>query len=433
MLNLPEFLRSRLEQPVAILGAGPSGRAVLELLGALGVEGMVYDEAPGPATGDAPRFSAALAERHRLAVFSPAFSPRHPWIVIAQAAGVLCLGEVDFASILWRGRVIAVTGTNGKTSLSGLITHALKGMGRDATATRNREYPFSKLVAERSGGAPDSMAICEVSSFQAETLGYFRADAALWTNFAEDHLDRHPSLQAYFLAKWRLFERAVGGDVFAGTSVQRWASQFGQTLPLNAFVATEDQPGDVLLRQTVFDTYPQRENFLLAAAWWRAEGLRESALYAAAQSFRVGPHRLACMGERAGRVWWNDSKATNFHAVEGALHQFRQPVWIILGGKSKGGDVAGFVGRIAPKVRHACLMGEAEPALAAACQHLGVPYTAAGSLARAVNEAAARTAPGDSILLSPGFSSLDQFHGFDDRGQQFEHLVGELNSPPVFR
>ncbi|HRE04506.1 MAG TPA: UDP-N-acetylmuramoyl-L-alanine--D-glutamate ligase [Opitutaceae bacterium] len=433
MLNPPEFLRSRLAHPVAILGAGPSGRAVLELLGALGVEGTMYDEAPGKAAQAPLCFSAATAARHRLVVFSPGFSPRHPWIVIAQTAGLLCLGEVDFASILWRGRVIAVTGTNGKTSLSELITHALRGMGRDATATGTMEFPFSKLVAERGGGAPDSMAICEVSSSQAETLGYFRADAALWTNFAEDHLDHHHTLQAYFLAKWRLFERAVGGDVFAGSSVQRWASQFGQTLPLNALVATEDQPGDVLLRQTVFDTYPQRENFLLAAAWWRAAGLRESALYAAAQSFQIGPHRLACLGERAGRMWWNDSKATNFHAVEGALHQFRQPVWIILGGKSKGGDVAGFVGRIASKVRHAFLLGEAEPALAVACQQLGVPYTAAGNLAQAVGEAASRTAPGDSILFSPGFSSLDQFHGYDDRGRQFEHLVGELNSPPVFR
>src|SRR5690606_21874294 len=150
----------------------------------------------------------------------------------------------------------------------------------------------------------------------------FRADAALWTNFAEDHLERHESLEAYFLAKWRLFERTIGGDVFAGSSVQRAADAFGQSLPDGAAVETEDQSGDVLLRGTVFAEYPQRENFLLAAAWWRASGLREGALYAAAQTFKLGPHRLAKVAERDDVTWWNDSKATNFHATEAALRHF---------------------------------------------------------------------------------------------------------------
>lgn len=429
MLTPPDFLRSSLEHPVAVFGAGMSGRAVLELLTALGARGEVYDERPVSSGDELPRasrFPAEAASRHRLVVFSPGFPSHHAWIETARQAGLLCLGEVDFASILWRGRVVAVTGTNGKTTLTELLTHALRGIGRDATATGNIGFPFSKLVAERGGGAPDSMAICEISSFQAETLRYFRADAALWTNLAEDHLERHGSLQAYFMAKWRLFERAVGGDVFAGTSVQQWALRFGQTLPPDAHVATEDQPGDVLLRQTVFDNYPQRENFLLAAAWWRAAGLRESALYAAAQSFRLGPHRLTCVAEKAGVAWWNDSKATNFHAVEAALHQFRQPVFIILGGKSKGGDLPDFVRRIAPKVREAFLIGETGPALAIACRSHGVVCTDSGTLAAAVRGVAARAQPGDVVLLSPGFASFDQFRGYDDRGSQFESLVGEL-------
>jgi len=436
MLNPPPFLRPLLAHPVAIFGGGLSGQAVFDLLAALGANGQIYDEkAPAVATGETVRrdFVGEWTATHRLVVFSPGFPFSHHWLVAARAAGLVCLSEVDFASILWRGQVVAVTGTNGKTTLTEFLTHALKSLGRDVTSAGSVGFAFSRLVAERGGGAPDSMAICEISSFQAETLHYFRADAALWTNFAEDHLDRHLTMEAYFLAKWRLFERAVGGEVFAGSSVQRWATEFGQTLPPDSLVPTEDQPGDVLLRQTVFDSYPQRENFLLAAAWWRAAGLRETALYAAAQSFCLGRHRLARTAEINGVGWWNDSKATNFHATEAALGRFRSPVWLILGGKAKGGDVAAFVARIAPQVKHALLIGETATALARACVCVGLPYTEARTLPEAVIAASARAVAGEDVLLSPGFASFDQFHGYDDRGSQFEQRVGELIPVPVLR
>jgi len=436
MLNPPPFLRPLLAHPVAVFGGGLSGQAVLDLLAALGAKGQIYDEkAAADAAGQTirPDFAGQQIAAHRLVVFSPGFPNGHRWLGAARAAGLVCLSEVDFASILWRGQVVAVTGTNGKTTLTEFLTHALKSLGRDVTSTGNVGFAFSRLVAERGGGAPDSMAICEISSFQTETLHHFRADAALWTNFAEDHLERHLTMEAYFMAKWRLFERAVGGDVFAGSSVQRWATQFGQTLPPDSLVATEDQPGDVLLRQTVFDPYPQRENFLLAAAWWRAAGLRETALYAAAQSFRLGPHRLARIAEKSGVGWWNDSKATNFHATEAALGRFRSPVWVILGGKAKGGDIAAFVARIAPRVKHALLIGETATVLVRACESVGLPYTEARTLPEAVAAASARAVAGDDVLLSPGFASFDQFRGYDDRGSQFEQLVGELIPVPVFR
>ena len=436
MLNPPPFLRPLLAHPVAVFGGGLSGQAVLDLLTALGAKGRIYDEkASAVGVGESIRaeFGSESLATHRLVVFSPGFAIGHRWLVAARAAGLVCLSEVDFASILWRGQVVAVTGTNGKTTLTEFLTHALRSLGRDVTAAGNVGFAFSRLVAERGGGAPDSMAVCEISSFQAETLHHFRADAALWTNFAEDHLDRHLTMETYFMAKWRLFERAVGGDVFAGSSVQRWAAEFGQTLPPDSLVLTEDQPGDVLLRQTVFDAYPQRENFLLAAAWWRAAGLRETALYAAAQSFCLGPHRLVRIGEKSGVVWWNDSKATNFHATEAALGRFRSPVWVILGGKAKGGDIAAFVARVAPRVKHALLIGETATELARACESSGLPYTEVRTLPKAVAEASARAVAGDEVLLSPGFASFDQFRGYDDRGFQFEQLVGELIPVPVFR
>lgn len=424
-LSLPELLKPLIVQPVAVFGGGVSGQAVLTLLKKLGASGELYDERQSDARRD---FSAAQAKAHRLVVFSPGFPLDHTWLRTARAGGCTCLGELDFAGLFWRGTVVAITGTNGKTTLTEFLTHALIQVGRSARATGNVGFPFSQLVADTDGGVFDDVAVCEISSFQAETLLHFRADSALWTNVAEDHLERHPSMRAYFEAKWRLFDRTVGGVMLAGSSVQRFAAEFGRVLPVEAAIATEGQPADVLLAGTVFDHYPQRENFLLAAAWWQRAGLAEADLYAAAHSFKLGRHRLARVAVRGGVSYWNDSKATNFHAVEGALAFFTGPVLLILGGKSKGGDVPGFVSRIAPRTKHAFLIGDTQDMLAQACSRFAVPHSLCAGLDEAVQRAAQTAANSDHVLLSPGFSSFDLFRNYEDRGNQFEQAVNKLGA-----
>jgi UDP-N-acetylmuramoylalanine--D-glutamate ligase len=424
-LTPPVSLQSAFARPVAVLGAGVSGGGVQALLGLLGVESVIYDAR----AGRGEEFTAAAAGRHGLAVFSPGFAPDHPWLALARAAGIACLGELEFAARFWRGRVIAVTGTNGKTTLTELLTHALEASGRRAHATGNIGHSFSRLVADRSGGEPGEHAICEVSSFQAETLGEFRADATLWTNFAEDHLERHPGLAAYFDAKWRLVGLTRPGAVFAGSSVVRHARDFGRPTQALVAVATENRPADPRLARTIFAAYPQRENYLLAAAWWRAEGYAEEKLLAAARTFAPGRHRLDRVALLDGVTYWNDSKATNFHAVEAALAGFPAPVILIAGGRAKGGDVAGFVRRIAPRVRHAVLIGETSAELAAHCVERQIAHTRCTDLSDAVSRAAELAVSGDHVLLSPGFASFDLFRNYEDRGDQFEHLVGQLPLP----
>jgi UDP-N-acetylmuramoylalanine--D-glutamate ligase len=436
MLRPPEFLRLLLTRPVAILGAGVSGRALANLVRALGAEPRLFDATPAvtspletsgqPLTATST-FSATDAQTCGLVLFSPGFAPTHPWLSLARTCGALCLGELDFASLFWRGELVAITGTNGKTSTTEFLTHALTAAGRDAVATGNIGFPLAQLVVDRAGGSPDCTAVCEVSSFQAETFRHFRADSVIWTNFAEDHLERHSGLPAYFEAKWHLLERCVGGHVHVGASVQLYAAQFGQSLPAEACVASENEPGDILLQNTIFADYPQRENFLLVSAWWRAAGLRESVLYAAARTFTASRHRLESLGIHIGVNWWNDSKATNFHATEAALARFQSPVLLIAGGKSKGGDPAGFIHRITPRVRHAALIGETREILAAACVESGLAHTLCRNLTEAVQTLAAVARPGDHALLSPGFASLDQFRGYADRGDQFTTLVQALS------
>jgi UDP-N-acetylmuramoylalanine--D-glutamate ligase len=422
-----EFLRPHLARPVAILGAGESGQGAALLLAALGARSVTYDARGADFAGDS-------AQAHSLAVVSPGFAPDHPWLALARARGCVVMGELDLAALCWRGRIVAVTGTNGKTTLTEFLTHALRGIGLDARATGNVGHAFSRAAAEAGGGGPGSVAVCEVSSFQAESLSHLRAEAVLWTNFAEDHLERHRTMEAYFDAKARLAARA--GTVFAGTSVraftERRTSPPGGTPPFGAtWLPTEGLGPDPRLEGTPFDTYPQRENFVLAAAWWRSAGYAPSDLIGAARSFRLGRHRLARVAVADGVSFWNDSKATNFHAVEAALARFDRPVLLIAGGRAKGGDLGGFVRRAAPRVRHAYLIGETGPALAALMGAAGVANTPCPSLGRAVEMAADAAGPGDHVLLSPAFASFDMFKSYEDRGNQFEQAVQRrLRSKP---
>lgn len=425
----PAWVAPLLGRPVAVFGAGVSGRAVRDVLARLGARGEMFDEQPG-AVPVRP-FGPADAASSRLVVFSPGFTPGHAWLRTARAAGCTCLGELDFASLFWPGRLVAITGTNGKTTLTELLTHALRTAGEAAGAVGNIGFPFSRLLLQ--DGAADATAVCEVSSFQAETLQHFRADATLWTNFAEDHLERHPELADYFAAKWNLVDHTRPGAVFAGSSVARFARQFGRWLPPEAWVDTEGAAPDARLDGTPFARFPQRENFQLALAWWRHSGRAESGLYAAARSFRLGRHRLARVGEFRGVSFWDDSKATNFHAVEAALATFSAPVHLILGGRSKGGDLRAFVGRIAGRCRHLWLIGETRATLAAFCQAAGVPHTVCASFEEAVHGAAAAARPGESVVLSPAFASFDMFLSYADRGDQFERLVASLGTTAIFQ
>jgi UDP-N-acetylmuramoylalanine--D-glutamate ligase len=423
-LQVPDSLKSLLTHPVAVFGGGVSGKAVLTLLRKLGVVGTLFDERQSDARNS---FGPADAGSTRLVVFSPGFRVDHPWLDLARRNGCLCLGELEFAGRFWRGSIVAITGTNGKTTLTEFLLHALRSIGQEARATGNVGFPFSALVAELEGGHGEITAVVEVSSFQAETFEQFRADSALWTNFAEDHLERHQGMAAYFDAKWRLLDRTVGGVILVGSSVQRFAAEFGKVLPVEACVATERQPADVLLTGTVFEHYPQRENFLLAAAWWIRSGRQEMAIYEAARTFHLGLHRLQRLAEVRGITYWNDSKATNFHAVEGALSSFTTPVVLIVGGKGKGGDLVGWIARIAPRVRAFAIIGETGDELARACDLVGARHVQCASLAYAVQRATEFAQPGDQVVLSPGFASFDMFRNYEDRGAQFETLVAALS------
>lgn len=433
MPNSLQLEALRAGKPVAILGAGISGRALAALLKRRRISYRFYDEKANPALpGVEETFDQRIATRHQLVLVSPGFAQNHPWVKAARAAGCRVMGETDFAALFWRGPVIAVTGTNGKTTLTGLLGFALGQDGTEAVTTGNIGYPLSKLV---EADTPEStVAVCEVSSFQAEGCTHFAPHALLWTNFDEDHLERHSGMADYFAAKWTLVERLRRPCLVVGSSVAKWAQKLGYALPSFARVVdaqalhrtgkTKGYPG-------VFAHWPQCENYAIASEYWNYERRNPQVLFKAAASYNLPPHRLQVVDSIGGRVFWNDSKATNFHATLAALRHVSKPIVWIGGGKLKGGDVNGFADAVAPQIHSACLIGQSAPLLGEQLLAAGVSAVRlCTSMEEAVDKALTFAPKGASILLSPGFASLDMFSGYADRGESFQRVVLGLKQSP---
>ncbi len=406
--------------PLAVLGAGLSGRGALRLAEVLGVPARCYDEA------GAARFSLRAAAEHRLVVVSPGFAVDHPWVDLARAAGAVLWSEFDWAVAHWVGKVVAVTGTNGKSSLSRLLTLAFQTAGRPVVEVGNSGVPLSALLAESPAqNTVETWAVAEVSSFQSEQSVVLRPDAVLWTTFAPDHLDRHGSLSAYFAAKRRLVEHlAKGGRAWAGPTVAAASRQLGCELPevLQPVAKSDPPPG--------FAPGVPSIGWSLAVAFWSAEGLPMEALRSAAEAFQPLPHRLQRVATVAGVDYWNDSKATNFEAAIAALRSIAPPIFWIAGGRGKGEDPEALLEAIGGRVAGAFLIGETAAELAAACSRAKVAAVRCRDLEQAVrlaSEAAQQSRP-SSVVLSPAMASLDQFRNFSHRGEVFTQAVFQL--PP---
>ncbi|MEM9160380.1 MAG: UDP-N-acetylmuramoyl-L-alanine--D-glutamate ligase [Verrucomicrobiota bacterium] len=421
-LQIPDWLAKRLERPVAVFGAGSSGLAARDLANALGAEAVVFDER---AKGDYDRrFDRDAAGQFGLAITSPGFPEDHPWLIAAREGGCEVIAEFDFGALLWKGPIIAVTGTNGKTTLTEFLEKAFVSSGTEAFAVGNLGRPLSEVLAK--GLNPEAIAVAEVSSFQAAEIRYMKPDYVLWSNFDEDHLDRHGNLKRYFAAKYRLVEQAGQENVFYGGSVRRFAESEGFALDEAGFVGNHACSEVLGLKGTDFDSMPELKNYLKARALWLRMGFPEDELIEAAHNFRKSPHRMELVRNLNGVSFWDDSKATNFHATLGGLARFAEPVLWIGGGKGKGGDLERFCERLFTQVSEAHLIGETRSELRALLESRGVKTELHDGLEAAVERAFENTNPGDNVLLSPGFASFDMFDGYKHRGEIFRKVVNAL-------
>jgi UDP-N-acetylmuramoylalanine--D-glutamate ligase len=404
-------LVARGEEVIGCDSGTPDGAQVL---GELGVE--VHLDTDG----------AALVERAGCVVKSPGVPQEAPAVAAALERDVPVIGELELAWRLLPNRFVAVTGTNGKTTVTELLGHVWRTAGEPVGVAGNVGTPLASLV----GDAPaEATVVCECSSFQLEDADAFAPECAVLLNVSADHLDRHRDFDDYVEAKLRIFARQQPGDWAIYDSSE--AGLAGRRLPGRARVVDlAEVPLDDGLEGSALPGPHNARNARAATAVALAMGIQREAVAEALRTFPGVPHRLERVAEIAGVTYVNDSKATNVAAASAGLRSFDGVVRAILGGSLKGGGFA----ELAEPVRERCaacyLIGPAaealerdlEPAWAA-----GVERRRCDDLAAAVRAAAADAEPGDVVLLSPGCASFDAYRDFEERGEHFRELVGELD------
>jgi UDP-N-acetylmuramoylalanine--D-glutamate ligase len=409
-------------QRVAVFGAGVSGQAARRLAHALELEVCLFDEA---GHGDSDDFAQDRLSEFDLFIFSPGFAARHPWRMLAERSGRPCYSELGFAAINWRGKLLGVTGTNGKTSITSFLCAALQKAGKKAAEAGNIGTPLSDVVLSEVNQV-ETIAVCEISSFQAELCTGLAFDGLIWSNFAEDHLDRYDSMSEYFAAKSQLFKCLKdNAPSVLGTDVVQFAPQMMAghgSITVDRDCAVELEP------ESPFQIEPQRTNFALVSALWQALELPVDALVAVGNSFQLPEHRLNLVTTWGDVSFWNDSKATNFHAAAAAVNAMHGTLFWIGGGSGKGGDLGSFARLIAPKINMAFLYGEVAGSLATSLRAQNAKVEIHADFVATV-QAATRAAIEHSpaiVLLSPGFASFDQFSSYSARGKTFISTVFSL-------
>jgi UDP-N-acetylmuramoylalanine--D-glutamate ligase len=440
---------------VVVVGAARSGIAAAELLARRGARVLIterretFEEADrlrGAGIGvELGGHSAETFARADLVVTSPGVPLEEPHLLAARRRGIEVIGELELASRWLRGRVIAVTGTKGKSTTTTLIGRMVAASGRTVLVGGNIGVPLSSQVDEST---PDTIHAVEVSSFQLESTVTFRPWIALWLNFAADHLDRHPTIEAYAEAKARIFARQRAEDwavvnvddpvVMArseGIAAQRvFFSPFGA--PREGFAVD----GDWIVRRTATAVEPllpvsaveltgrhMLGNVVAAVAVAKVAGVGTGAMREALRGFHGLEHVMEPAGQVDGVRFVNDSKATNIEAARRSIESFAGGVVALLGGHHKGGDFGDLRDVLAARGRAVIAMGEAAPLVRRALSDV-VPVIDASSMREAVERGYAAAAPDGVVLLAPACASFDWFRDYAERGRVFKEEVGRLGT-----
>ena len=434
-------------QNVAVLGAGLSGTAAALLLKTEGAEVTVFDGAEEKnllkssidnlraqgihVVGGAGANVDAVG--YDFAVLSPGIDPTTPLAVAFSSRKIDIIGELELGSRSINVPVIAITGTNGKTTTTEMLAQMLNACGQRTIACGNIGKPLAEVARE---GQPFDVLTVEVSSFQLETIRTVRPSIAIWLNFAPDHLDRYSSVAEYRAAKLRLFENQTKDDIAIVNALDNFPAIAPGKITFSAYTNRADfrlaegiivYQGETVLRpaETRLRGSHNVENLMATLAAGMSRGLSFEQMVPPLCAYEPRPHRCEFIRQIAGVDYINDSKATNLDAVEKALLAQDKPVVLIAGGKDKGFTFEPLRPLVKERVRSTILIGEMAERIARDWSG-AAESEIAGSLADAVERAHARAKPGDVILFSPGTSSFDMFKSYADRGDQFRALVQAL-------
>lgn len=452
----PEEVRGK---AVTVVGGARSGRSASRLLATAGARPFLTERgalAPGleeelddlgvsyEAGGHTDR-----ALRADFLVVSPGVPSTASLLQRAQALGVPVYAEIEVASWFCRAPIVAVTGTNGKTTTTRLLGHIFRTAGREPVVAGNIGTPFS---AHARTVRPDQVVVLEVSSFQLDHVDAFRPRASVLLNITPDHLDRYGgSFDAYADSKYRIFSNQASGDALVyNADDDRVRERVGRLRPdgspralaislhhevdTGAFVRDDalvlrlHHEEDVLMyiEELALRGRHNLYNSLAAAVAARVMEVRSDVVRESLGSFEGVPHRLEAVRTLDGVQYVNDSKATNVNAVWYALESFHEPIVLIAGGRDKGNDYTMLQSLVRDRVRAVIALGESADIvrrdLGAAAPHC----EKAASMRDAVDRARRLARRGDVVLLSPACASFDMFENFEDRGDTFRRIVQKL-------
>lgn len=429
---------------IAVVGFGAHGRGVAQALTARDFDVVAVDDKATPAAAEAAAsigiaFHGApdatelrsLIESADGFVPTPGLPETHPVFAIAQEFDVAVMSEFDLAQ-QWDDRpMVAVTGTDGKTTVTAMIAEIFEAAGTKTVVAGNTEPPLVTAIDDASY----DLFVVEASSFRLAHSTTFRPQVAAWLNFGPDHLDVHQSLESYELAKASIWSRHSDDDVAVAnlddstvmahapaTNCRTFGLAAGDFTVVDGNLTMDGAPflgADELARSLPHDV----SNALAAAAVAVSAGVGVEALGAGLRAFRGLPHRVELVGERDGVRFYNDSKATTPHAVAAGIGGFDSVV-LIAGGKNKGLDLSS-MGETDGRVHSVVAIGEAQDAIAEVFAGRA-NVTRADTMEAAVSAALAASRPGDVVLLSPGCTSYDWYGSYGERGRHFTEIVEAL-------
>jgi UDP-N-acetylmuramoylalanine--D-glutamate ligase len=444
---------------ILVVGLARTGQAAARFLRRRGALVRATDSAAAEALGPAAAELKAMGIElelggHRTESFVAAelivVSPGVPLTIApleaARRRGVPVIAEVELAGRFIREPIVAVTGTNGKTTVTELIGRMLLASGRRVFVGGNIGRP---LIGYVDGGAPAEVVVAEISSFQLDAIEGFRPAVGVLLNITEDHLNRYPDVAAYARSKMRLFENQTAEDVAVLNGGDPLIRSRAAAVPARKLLYNHPDPAEACAQiagTTLSLRYPGREPVILDLAPYRlpgphnienacaaslaalAAGATPEGIQAALNAFPGLPHRLEPVGTVGGVAFVNDSKATNVDAVRRALESFSTPVILIMGGLDKGGNFCLLADLVRSRVKALVLIGSAAGAIRAALGGL-VPTVPAADMGAAVRAAIVRAAAGDVVLLAPGCASFDMYTDYEARGEDFRRTVRALPAP----
>jgi UDP-N-acetylmuramoylalanine--D-glutamate ligase len=440
---------------ILVVGLGKSGLAAALFLRRRGAQVTVSDVRSAEALAkeipallekgiavEAGGHGLLTFRRQDLIVVSPGVPLNTPEIVQVKSFGLPVIGEVELAARYLKGKVLAITGSNGKTTTTSLCGEILAAGGLPVAVGGNIGLP---VIALAEDSLDDGWSVLEVSSFQLETTEQFRPEIAVILNVTPDHLDRHITFENYVAAKERIFARQTADDALVlnwddlvtRSAAERapsrvfWFSrkervEQGAYLDdgVIVFKVGKDTPAESIVAVTEISLKGSHniENVLAAVCAARLAGVKAEAIRSAVESFNAVEHRLEFVATLNGVEYYNDSKATNVDAAAKAIGSFAGGIHLILGGKDKNSDYTRLSVLLKERVKTVYTIGSAAAKIEG--HILGdAPIVSAGTLTQAVNQAGDAAMPGEIVLLAPACSSFDQFENYEHRGRVFKELV----------